>query len=135
MLAPPAHLRRSSVFVAFLIVLFLFSSFRLVVGTPKPAHNVLDDIAARSDDRFAPLKAHLSTEGVIGYIGESGQSSLPDYYLAQYALAPVVVDHATNHAIVIGNFPHSAPSEIPPDLKLVQNFGNGVLLFAGRDTK
>ncbi len=34
-----------------------------------------------------------------------GAAALGDYYLAQYALAPLVVDHSTNHALVVGNFP------------------------------
>lgn len=94
-----------------------------------------DGIAARSDQRFSLVKTRLPAEGVIGYIGEMGDSAVPDYYLTQYALAPLVVDHSTGHAIVIGNFPSSQPPEIPADLRVVQDFGNGVLLLAGRGTK
>jgi hypothetical protein len=67
----------------------------------------------------------------VGYVGEPGTSSLPGYYLAQYALAPLVLDHSTNHALVIGNFPTAPPTGSPSaDLHLVKDFGDGVLLFA-----
>ena len=73
---------------------------------------------------------------MTGYLGESGAAALGDYYLAQYALAPLVVDHSVNHALVVGNFPSStggAPAALPSDhLQLVQDFGDGVLLFANK---
>ena len=117
------------------MVCCLLSSGRMVFRTLHPSEIKPDDIAARSDIRFASLKAHLPSEGVVGYIGETGESAVPDYYLTQYALAPLVVDDSTGHAIVIGNFPSSQPSEIPPNLRVVQDFGNGVLLLGGRSTK
>lgn len=94
-----------------------------------------DETSKRSDQRFAKLKARLPTSGVIGYLGEDGDSAIPDYYLTQYALAPLVVDFSRNHPLVIGNFPSSRVSVIPPDLTPVEDFGNGVLLFASRDAK
>ncbi|MBZ5685821.1 MAG: hypothetical protein LAP86_12385 [Acidobacteriia bacterium] len=81
------------------------------------------------------MKTRLPATGVIGYIGESGNSSTPDHYLTQYALAPLVVDRSTHHAIVIGNFPLSPPSNLPPNLRLVKDFGSGVLLLAGEDAR
>jgi hypothetical protein len=89
----------------------------------------------RSDQRFAAVKTRLPATGIIGYIGGSGDSSTPDYYLTQYALAPLVVDRSTHHAIVIGNFPLSPPSSLPPNLRLVEDFGRGVLLLAGEDAR
>jgi hypothetical protein len=81
------------------------------------------------------VKTRLPANGVVGYIGESGNSSTPDYYLTQYALAPLVVDRSTHHAIVIGNFPLSPPSNLPPNLRLVEDFGSGVLLLSGEDAR
>ena len=47
--------------------------------------------------------------------------------------APLVVDPSPHHALVVGNFPSSPPSGIPQDLRLVEDFGQGVLLFAAQD--
>jgi len=81
------------------------------------------------------VKMRLPASGVVGYIGESGDSSTPNYYLTQYALAPIVVDRSTHHPIVIGNLPLSPPSDLPPSLRLVEDFGGGVLLLAGEDAR
>ena len=119
------------------IVLFaaccLMSSARLVIDAPRPAsvRNSREDVAKRSDQRFSAVKAALPGYGVVGYIGEPGTPALADYYLAQYALAPLVLDRSPNHALVLGNFPdESAPATPSGDLRLVQDFGDGVLLFA-----
>lgn len=111
----------------------LLSSARLVIEAPIPARSTSDAVAQRSDLRFAKLKAALPQRGVIGYVGEAGESGVPSYYLAQYALAPLVLDRSPNHPFVVGNFPstHSAPSI--EGLRLLKDFGDGVLLFAGED--
>lgn len=114
----------------------LLSSARLLIDAPRPAavRHSSDEVAKRSDQRFAPLKAALPGSGVVGYIGEPGTNALADYYLAQYALAPLVLDHSANHPLIVGNFPTgpqmNAASE---DLRLVKDFGDGVLLFARKD--
>src|SRR5437879_13633507 len=113
----------------------LLSTIRILREAPNPAHITRDDVSKKSDERFAAAKSRLPASGVIGYIGESGNSSTPDYYLTQYALAPLVVDRSSHHAIVIGNFPLSRPSDLPPNLRLVEDCGSGVLLLAGEDAK
>jgi len=107
----------------------------MLFNTPRPGHFEQDSIASRSDQRFAVLKTRLPAEGVVGYVGESSDSATPDYYLTQYALAPLIVDNSTDHAIVIGNFPSSQASRIPRNLQLVDDLGNGVLLLANKDAK
>jgi hypothetical protein len=115
----------------------LLSTARLVVDAPTPARikEHSGDVANRSDRRFAALRASLPQRGVVGYVGEPGALALGDYYLAEYALAPLVLDHSPNHALVVGNFPASPPSAPPENLHLVKDFGNGVLLYASKDTK
>jgi hypothetical protein len=122
---------------AVLIFVFgcLLSSERLVLRAPSLTRLKVDDISQRSDQRFASLQTALPPRGVIGYVGEPGDDAIPDYYLAQYALAPRVVDHSPNHSFVIGNFPHTS-AELPVEgLKLVKDFGNGVFLFSNEDVK
>jgi hypothetical protein len=111
----------------------LLSSVRLIVDAPAAAlKSGSDDIASRSDQRFSALKGALPERGVVGYVGESGPLAAGDYYLTQYALAPVVVDHSPNHDLVIGNFPDSLSRDVPSNLQLKKDFGSGVLLFAAR---
>lgn len=115
----------------------LLSTVRVITDAPNPARLHTDDIAQRSDQRFATLRAALPPRGIVGYVGASGNAALGDYYLAQYALVPLVVDHSPNHPLVVGNFPVSLPPTSPPSghLQLVKDFGDGVLLFANRDAK
>jgi len=133
------HPQTASTRATFGILLFVFCSLlstaRILVDSPNPAHIVADDVSRRSDERFMVLKTRLPEYGVVGYIGDSGPSATPDYYLAQYALAPLVLDRSLDHQLVIGNYPSSMPPEIPPPLRLVQDFGNGALLFAARDAQ
>jgi hypothetical protein len=126
---------RAKCAILFFTLCCLLSTIRILREAPNPAHLSQDDISKRSDQRFAAVKTRLPASGVIGYIGGNGDSSTPDYYLTQYALAPLVVDRSTHHTILIGNFPLSQPSSLPPNLRLVEDFGSGVLLLAGEDTK
>jgi len=114
------------------ILACLLSSARLVVDAPSIVHPPPDEIGQRSDQRFAALKAALPNRGVVGYVGESGNVGLADYYLAQYELAPLVVERSGSHSLVIGNFHRKA--EAPANLRLIHDFGNGVLLFAQPDS-
>jgi hypothetical protein len=109
----------------------LLSSARLVVDTPRVARDAAEN-ERRSGERFASIRESLPKRGVIGYIGQP-QDSPGYYYVAQYALAPLVVDYSANHSIVLGNFPHSGPATFPNNLKLIRDFGNGVLLLANKD--
>ena len=132
--------KRNAASLVIVVLCCLLSSARLLVKSPGLTHLPPDDIAVRSDQRFAALKAALADpgvieRGVIGYIGEPGDSGLPDYYLAQYALAPRVVERSTNHAVVVANFPASPPAIPPAGLQLVRDFGNGVLLFSNKDAR
>jgi len=133
-----------SVSIAFLVFIVgcILSTARIVWDAPRP-NDPPDSalgVGRRSDQRFAALKASLPERGVIGYLGEPGAAALGDYYLAQYALAPVVIDHSPNHALVVGNFPSSpggSPAASPPgppseNLQVVKDFGDGVLLFANK---
>jgi len=109
----------------------LLSSARLVVDAPNPKHPP-GNIARQSDQRFSALKAALPERGVVGYVGEPGTPALADYYLAQYALAPLVVDLSPNYPLVIGNFPTTPTGSTSNDLQLIRDFGGGVLLYANR---
>ncbi len=112
----------------------MLSSARIFWDARTPSHvkDSVIDIAQHSDVRFAAVKSSLPQRGVIGYIGEPDALARGDYYLAEYALAPLVVDDSPNHPLVLANFPN-APLPTPSNLQLVKNFGNGVALFANKD--
>jgi len=105
----------------------LLSTIRVVSVAPNPGHLNSGAIDQASDERFAGLKQSLPKRGVVGYIGAQGQ--LHDYYLAQYALAPIVVDDSTNHLFVVGNFRSEPRQTSAANLQLVKDFGDGVLLL------
>jgi hypothetical protein len=109
----------------------LLSSAGLVYDAPNPRHPP-GDIARRSDLRFAALKSALPVTGVVGYIGEPGTPALADYYLAQYALAPLVLDQSPSHRLVVGNYPNQSPPPAAPGLSGARDFGNGVFLFSNK---
>src|SRR5579872_2647522 len=111
----------------------ILSSFRVLHDARLLNFSTRDGVERLSDRRFAALKSSLPTVGAIGYIEEPTDPAIPYYYLTQYALAPVVVEKSTNHKLVVGNFPTLQHPPVPPGLRLVKDFGNGVLLFTNKD--
>lgn len=132
--APGGTLSRNQlVALGLFIFCCLLSTARILREAPKPWQLQPDDIAQRSDQRFAAVKQLLPSRGVVGYIAEPGDSSLPDYYLAQYALTPLVVDRSIQHKIVLGNFPSLQIPTSMPGLRKIRDFGNGVVLLTNED--
>ena len=126
--------------VAATAVLCLLSTLHLLTepAGPLPAQDPTRNLARQSDERFADLRRALPKRGVVGYLGDSGETSLADYYSAQYALAPLVVERSINHSLVVGNFPTSQsapPVAAEESFLLVRDFGNGLFLFAKKDKK
>lgn len=121
-------------FATFIYVLCcLISTIRIIAGTPNPAHLPPDEVQRRSDERFASLKAALPQSGVVGYVGDANDTA--DYYLAQYALAPLVLEHSPNHPLVVGNFRSAPRPGLLSGLQVQTDFGAGVLLLANKDAK
>ncbi len=119
-----------------LVVCCLLSTERLIIHAPRPGRlRTPDLITLRSDQRFAQLKAVLPTTGVLGYVEAPGTVNAAHYYLAQYALAPLVVDYSPQHALVVGNFFADSPPDLSPNLLLIKDFGDGVLLLANKDVR
>jgi hypothetical protein len=84
--------------------------------------------------RFRVLKQVLPTCGVVGYITDD-RLTAKGFSLTQYALLPIVVEETTEHRLVVGNFRSpSIDSALYSEqkLELLNDFGNGVMLFRGR---
>jgi hypothetical protein len=126
--------RRLTIATWVFVLCCLLSSARVVFEAGNAAHVDSNDIASRSDQRFAALKRELPQRGIVGYVGESGESPA-NYYVVQYALAPLVIDHSPDHSLVISNFPSSPPKLPAGHLRLIKDFGGGVLLFAREDER
>jgi hypothetical protein len=127
---------RTTIVALAFVLSSLLSSARLIFETPNPHHLKPDVIGLRSDERLAALKRALPERGTVGYMGDSGEFAVVDYYLTQYALAPLVLDHSLGHRLIVGNYRSVAPAEsFPPNLELIKDFGDGVLLFANKDDR
>jgi hypothetical protein len=87
--------------------------------------------------RFEPLRASLPAGSVTGYILDTAHAD-PDrlhpdarFALAQYALAPRLVERSARHPLVIvdGDGPRPPPESLTGDWTLVTDLGNGVRLY------
>ncbi len=83
--------------------------------------------------RFERVKSALPQRGVICYMPSSDASfeAKKHYFLAQYALAPLVLRATPDCDPVLADFPTGpAPDSIPGrQFVVLKDFGNGVLLL------
>jgi hypothetical protein len=112
---------------------WLYQTFRIAYTLPPS-----DEVTAY-ESRFRELKTWLPKRGVVGYFDgiESGPYAIDDgkrYFLAQYAVAPTLVVRKRYPAeLVIGNLRPGVDSiPIPPELQVVHDFGDGLLLMKRR---
>lgn len=88
------------------------------------------------DGRFAALRGMLPPKGIIGYLTDpetapGDVNAQAEYHLTQYALAPVLVVNSPQQRFVVGNFHRGVTTGGLRDrgFKLVQSFGNGIVLL------
>lgn len=72
----------------------------------------------------------VPADAVLGYVTDGEASAA--IKVAQYSLAPRLLDAGANHSLVLGEF--SRPEEYarlsqPLGLRVERDFGNGVVLF------
>lgn len=88
-------------------------------------------LATYYQTRFAPLRPLLPRHGVVGYVSDRPDAD-EEYLLTQYALAPLLLDRAGLHPLMVGNFfdPAAAPS-IAGRMRLIllRDLGEGVMVF------
>jgi len=95
------------------------------------------DHVMKQEKRFGDLRRSLERRGLSGAIGYMGNStaedphSTEDYYLAQFALVPWVLDrHLESCEWVVANLGSSAAiSNLPPSWQVAEDFGDGLLLL------
>ncbi len=88
------------------------------------------------ESRFEQLRTLLPARGVIGYMADEDlpagdANAQAEFFLTQYAIAPVIVVRQTNQPFVIGNFKKMVTTGSMRDkgFKLIREFGRGIALF------
>ena len=82
--------------------------------------------------RFDAVRKLLPARGVICYLPDPHiePNTTKDYFLAQYALAPLVLRTSSGCDLLIANYATDSRHAIaPPDYLPVKDFANGILLF------
>lgn len=110
---------------------------------PPPAESAIarGDPVVQQERRLAGLRASLRARGLMGAIGYLGDKPGPqlvddppgaqDYYLAQFALVPLVLDlDIERHTWAVASL-HSATLEarMPAGWRMEEDFGAGVFLL------
>jgi len=124
--------------VVLLILFALLSNLHWLLQAAFDPDFPRSDRISQYERRFEGLKKILPTHGVVGYLSHRQAQDIrfdagtAEFYLTQYALAPLIVIHSPERDLVIGNF---GASRVDPaifkdrDLTLIRDFGNGVMLF------
>ncbi len=107
----------------------LFSSYGLL-KTPPPSQPFADDVSA-CEARFSRAKRFLPRHGVVCYLpGFNGsEAAKKEFFMARYALAPLVVRDVPDCDPLLGDFPLGPPSSLRTTYRVVEDFGHGVLLL------
>lgn len=123
-------MNRTRIAVFGLLAIVVLSVFNLLLDIPALT---LPDIR-QFDTHVARVRPSLPPTGVIGYYTDftdvpGGSVATREYYLMQYALAPVVVENSVNQKLVITSL-HNGQNPIRNrNLQLVRDFGSGVQLL------
>jgi hypothetical protein len=82
------------------------------------------------DQHLAQVRAALPASATVGYYSDTptGDTALEEYYLVQYALAPVVVAKNVDQDFVVANF-HNQNRTLPNKMEMVRDFGSGIALL------
>jgi hypothetical protein len=120
-----------------LITLSCFLSIAPYARQSPQVHSLVggNTTPAAYERRFAGLRGVLPAYGVVGYLGDTRYEPA-NYYLAQYSLAPLLLEHSAEHSLIVGDFDASAMASgaaWPSHLMPLQDFGDGVVLLGKRE--
>jgi GT2 family glycosyltransferase len=128
--------------MAMLVLFAGASSARLLARALREPVRERPDEITRYEGRFLELREALPIGARVGYVtapvdsasdggDDPGRLAFRRYLLAQYALLPATVLADADAELVVGNFEsgHSVDSAATAGLRLVRDFGGGVMLF------
>ncbi len=127
-----------------IIGLILYSSFQGYQLSAAAADGLTgDDMVTAWDKRLRKIRNILPEYGTIGYVadwdipgykyGSSDQEV--EFLLAQYTVAPVVLERGTDHDLILGNFSDNGdPQKMETvqkqlGLKIIQTYSNEIFLM------
>ena len=98
------------------------------------------DAVTHHERRLAGLRKRLPARGVVGYVTDAvdaggSNEAWRRFATTQYSLAPLILERTTEHELVLGDFkdPGTIATVVAGnDLLLVEDFGDGVVLFRRR---
>lgn len=117
-----------------------FESFQLSKELISTKFNGID-LVTQHEKRYQEIRKALPQNTTVGYISSLSDPKnilsvadttheVQEYYLAQYALSPVVLERGKDHSLVVGDFYRpDIKIEIDKNLTIVKDYGNGVLLL------
>ena len=118
--------------VILLVGAALFSSYRLLKGTSALSQKTGTDEVTAYEARFAPARQVLPQYGMVCYVPDYTSSDVAkkDFFLARYALAPLVVRNVPDCDPLIADFPGGAPASfLNGRYAVLRDLGHGVLLL------
>jgi hypothetical protein len=126
-----ARLRITSAMIL-LLGASLFSSYALLKRTSSLSQPTGSDEVTAYEARFAHARQVLPKYGKVCYVPDytSSDAAKKDFFLARYALAPLVVRNFPDCDPLIGDFPGGAPAYfLRGRYAVLQDLGHGVLLL------
>lgn len=116
------------------------------IATEAAGEIVNSDMVTAWDKRIRKVRQILPDHGIVGYLadwdipnytyGSSDQEV--EFVLAQYTVAPVVLERGTEHSLILGNFNDDGnPNKIKNveklfGIRIITAFSNEIFLFEGK---
>jgi hypothetical protein len=122
---------------ALVLVLLVLTSLFVILKEARRSHRLdvrtlgLDEITLH-ERRMVPLRGHLPTRGIVGYLSDETDENqaAKRLYLTQYTLAPVLVERGASRPLVVGNFTQPLAARTNTrGLVVVRDFGGGLVLY------
>lgn len=118
--------------VLLLVGAALFSSYELLKSTNSLSQRTGSDQVTAYEARMAPARQVLPHHGIVCYVPDytSSDPAKQDFFLARYALAPLVVRNVPDCDPLIGDFPEGVPASfLSGRYAVLRDLGHGVLLL------
>lgn len=132
------------VLLALISLLVLYSSYQgYITAAASVGNTAIDDMVTAWDKRLRKARNILPEYGTIGYVadwdipgykyGSSDQEV--EFLLAQYTLAPLVLERGTDHNLILGNFSDNGdPQKLENvqkqlGLKIIQAYSNEIFVM------